>query len=81
MLCNKSGMAAPYPLNVRLVWTCRLLATAFFMEALRSNISSQISVSCLIIYFCGKQPSYKQDNVHSASCYRKIKMSIIPYLL
>ncbi len=56
------------------------LATAFFMEALRSNISIQISVSCLIIYFCGKQPCNKQGNVHPASFYCKIKMYVIPYL-
>ncbi len=71
MLCNKSGMTEPYPLNFHLVWTCRLLATAFFMEALCSNVSTQISVSRLIIYFCGKQPCNKQHNVHSASSQNK----------
>ncbi len=36
------------------------------MEALRSNISTKISVLCLIIYFCGKQPN-KRDNVATSS--------------
>ncbi len=47
------------------------LASNFFTKALCSNISTQTNASCLIIYFCGKQPcNYKWDNVHQASCYR-----------
>ncbi len=81
MLCNKKGLTVMYLLNVHL-WTCCLLATAFFMEALRSNISTHISV--LSNYLLLRQAAVacnKRYNVHPARCYCKIKMYIIPFLL